>query len=1369
MNKYIITKTDGSQFNVYNLEQNGINAAPTTRQILQVSLVGGAGFNSFTIAENVTYRFVVGFQFDVLNSNGFNGTYTVNNSSYDGTNTVISVVEVIPVAAIPFGNISYNIPDSEIATPLTLSGRGFINFGQSLIDNAVHTLENFSNNTPPLYPVVGQYWYNKDTDEMYRYDNNNQWTTSINLSSGSLTFIDPQHPTDTTTPTFKLTSDDDDVGVSLKTITDPNVGDSLFRVVSSDLTERLRVEYVGHVSTTNAFKTTSTTHLNEFSNDITFPSQKGIISTNGAILRTDTSGNTWIAESGNPAIAYSLIATDSLGNILLGVRPQTNAVEVWQDLRVDTTNNLLFADVSAQTVGILNSSPGESLDVTGNIRSSGQIKLSNGTLLLPSLTFDSNNSVGLRINGVDNIGFVANGTEIVVVKSSGVVSVVNSTYENLVIDDNDVPNKKYVDDLLASTISSHDELGELVDVTLTNVGEDDLLAYDLTSGLWINQTSDEANVVSKDGTTMNVGANITFNAGEILGLPSAPSSADAATSYEFTEFTYMKKFTNLPVDKIGTLNYLPLNVTGSYDGAAVSHLGGMPYFLYEHDGAVVGIRSGHSGDELKQFLAYSLDGNIDNLILTDTEYRPVFLSQDEYVSSIWGTSSVPGKGFFAVIKDYTNNSIVKYYWVHTNGTMNPTAHTYVDLAPLSAILTSYGSMSVQYIYDHDIWIAMSYSHFYAYDNAFNLIMSQQIMSVNDPAYVVYPNDSFGNTHTITSVGYSGGANFLYYTYNTDKIRIAFRYGLWVSFTGAKSYTAGINLKLDYDVTGQTLIPVHSYPYTVDVKSFNIANYPQTYYGMYNFYRDKWVRLSETEFHGFQYENSGSYFNRRDTNTNYTWKELVDDYGISPSIWETYAKTYYPDDASLLGKELHRVMWISPTNTLAQAYSKSISETTSTMKIVVNTLLDYTATETLKDGTISLSPPVSTVLNAEPILDDISELGLLSTRATSTGEIKVTHFDEVALTFTSYDATNGILTNPSVLVTLPANYQTQIDTLMGTTVPELITFSTTQRTFMMYVTSNIFVVNYGYYDSSNTFSEVGYVILQLNSGIFTVVSGKHVYYTLNNANSTPYQYTSNYSVFEDDVNDIAYLATASMNILQPGGNSSYTKIIKLVNDGTVNNGTLSGVSVNPLNPASWHYTSISIHPHYGFVFSDSFNNSYSRCKMTHKIGTLSDGVDRIRETAEMYMNDTGTFSEYPYLLTIQTPKGFNIYHSSFPAFLNGTYYVVATGSTDLAAIYTSPENSIFYAYVEVIGGEAFLKYYDTDIVETESLIKIGTVTTSNSGILTVDVEKVARFDTNHSEYFSTPNSIPIAGEDGKIDASWLPDNTSNAKMFFFGFS
>ena len=49
---------------------------------------------------------------------------------------------------------------------LTLVGRNYPGYGQSLAENFVHLLENFASPVPPVNPIEGQLWYDSATSKL---------------------------------------------------------------------------------------------------------------------------------------------------------------------------------------------------------------------------------------------------------------------------------------------------------------------------------------------------------------------------------------------------------------------------------------------------------------------------------------------------------------------------------------------------------------------------------------------------------------------------------------------------------------------------------------------------------------------------------------------------------------------------------------------------------------------------------------------------------------------------------------------------------------------------------------------------------------------------------------------------------------------------------------------------------------------------------------------------------------------------------------------------------------------------------------------------------------------------------------------------
>ena len=91
----------------------------------------------------------------------------------------------------------------------------------------------------------------------------------------------------------------------------------------------------------------------------------------------------------------------------------------------------------------------------------------------------------------------------------------------------DAATKTYVDTQLLTL----DTLGELTDVTITSVADNEVLAYDTSSGEWINQTASEAGLATSGNLTTH-----TSDTANPHGVTAAQAGA-TTTSNKITDFT----------------------------------------------------------------------------------------------------------------------------------------------------------------------------------------------------------------------------------------------------------------------------------------------------------------------------------------------------------------------------------------------------------------------------------------------------------------------------------------------------------------------------------------------------------------------------------------------------------------------------------------------------------------------------------------------------------------------------------------------------------------------------------------------------------------------------------------------------------------
>lgn len=242
---------------------------------------GGKQFGVLTASDR-TDLFPADGLFQIRGSTGNDGVYTVVSASFSGDTTTITVVEVIPSATVDgvvnggvyrLGRSNATNPEiivtpAEIntsSTPLDLVGFGTVSYGQSLLENDIHILENFANDTAPANPLVGQFWFNDQSNTM-SYWTGASWVSSSGVDTNNLRFVDPQNGN----AELILSGDDAafaDQGITLRPESDPTVGSSLFRIINNTGSELLRVEHNGAISTTNNLEVTNAGGLNYLLSD----------------------------------------------------------------------------------------------------------------------------------------------------------------------------------------------------------------------------------------------------------------------------------------------------------------------------------------------------------------------------------------------------------------------------------------------------------------------------------------------------------------------------------------------------------------------------------------------------------------------------------------------------------------------------------------------------------------------------------------------------------------------------------------------------------------------------------------------------------------------------------------------------------------------------------------------------------------------------------------------------------------------------------------------------------------------------------------------------------------------------------------------
>ena len=162
----------------------------------------------------------------------------------------------------------------------------------------------------------------------------------------------------------------------------------------------------------------------------------------------------------------------------------------------------------------------------------------------------------------------------------------------------------------------------------------------------------------------------------MVGTAVVPLCNGDAPSFSEVDASYFDS-SIIPFTRIGDNSYLPMDVKADFRGA-IQPWSQLPYFLVEDDGSVTGLRPGYNGEFIRIFYAYSPSGSFAaaDMQLTDSEYRPLWLAADEYVSNVIDGHA---DGFCISVKSTSNLSATRYYWVDHNGTLDSRFHTFLDV------------------------------------------------------------------------------------------------------------------------------------------------------------------------------------------------------------------------------------------------------------------------------------------------------------------------------------------------------------------------------------------------------------------------------------------------------------------------------------------------------------------------------------------------------------------------------------------------------------------------------------------------------------------------------------------------------------------
>lgn len=175
-------------------------------------------------------------------------------------------------------------------------------------------------------------------------------------------------------------------------------------------------------------------------------------------------------------------------------------------------------------------------------------------------------------------------------------------------------------------------------------------------------------------------------------------------------------------------------------------------------------------------------------------------------------------------------------------------------------------------------------------------------------------------------------------------------------------------------------------------------------------------------------------------------------------------------------------------------------------------------------------------------------------------------------------------------------------------------------------------------------------------------------------------------------------------------------------------------------STWAYVP-GVLPNVGFGYYDGTleRTDYQTKLVFSLIGTTEAQMDALIARTE-------TVQRLVAVLSQEVPEGFSVYFTQeLPVFLGGFYFKLPIQTIDLKTIKANPENTTFYIYISMDRSTAQASYVISESLFPESLTQtfIGTIVTGNVGIESVDTEKVTRFLTYRPSTVKRGSAIPAS--------------------------
>lgn len=108
------------------------------------------------------------------------------------------------------------------------------------------------------------------------------------------------------------------------------------------------------------------------------------------------------------------------------------------------------------------------------------------------------------------------------------------------------------------------------------------------------------------------------------------------------------------------------------------------------------------------------------------------------------------------------------------------------------------------------------------------------------------------------------------------------------------------------------------------------------------------------------------------------------------------------------------------------------------------------------------------------------------------------------------------------------------------------------------------------------------------------------------------------------------------------------------------------------------------------------------------------------------------------------SGYNItFNEVTPVFIGGQYFELPVTTINLTSVLANPANTKFYVYLRLLYGSPGYAISNTELVETQTTMFIGTIQTNASQISSTNITKVSKFDNYRPSTTIIGGAFPVS--------------------------